>query len=349
MNINKSFVVVFFALIGNKDNKTMHKSLPVKNRDHKSVISIYRQSIFYASHSLTEMKNYGTWLLLVFLLSGCVTEPVKPSSDTMAQIHTILVVPVESPPLEVIPDLIQSRFPVYRQYQYQALPHSVFLEKHIYKSSGGVLIAGLVSKDDSVSVADLNQSPDSTEKTASLKSLVSLSGNWTPTFMLAQEAVSQLNGDRVKAILSTHYYRLPMAGGDSKADIGNWHKTIRQWYNQNLSPVDYRQLNLEHIDAVLEVGIETYRIFAVQTSLQVLIKLIDPNTGQVIGKISTKTFSAEDSPQTLLNHDAEKFKQLVTEMGKHLITRGANQLGLPLKATDPSITLSPLAIDTVTP
>ncbi len=349
MNINKSIVVVFFALISNKDNKTMHKSAYAKNRVHKSVNSVYRQSIFYASHSLAEMKNYGAWLLLVFLLSGCVNEPVKPSSDKMAQIHTILVVSVESPPLEVIPDLIESRFPVYSQYQYQALPHSVFLEKHIYKNSGGVLIAGLVSKDDSVSVADLHQSAYSTEKSASLKSLISLSGNWMPTFMLAQEAVSQLNGDRVKALLSTHYYRLPMASGDSKANIGNWRKTIRQWYNQNRSSVDYRQLGLEQVDAVLEVGIETYRIFTVQTSLQVLIKLIDLNTGQVIGKISTKTFSAEDSPQTLLNHDAEKFKQLVTEMGKRLITRGANKLGLPLKATDPSITLSPLAIDTVTP
>lgn len=312
------------------------------------MISVYRQPIFYASHSLAEIKNYGAWLLLVFLLSGCVIEPVKPSSDTMAKIHTILVVPVESPPLEVIPDLIESRFPVYSQYQYQALPHSVFLEKHIYKNSGGVLIAGLLSKDDSVSVVNLHQSPDSTEKTANLKSLVSLSASWMPTFMLAQEAVSQLNGDRVKALLSTYYYRLPMASGDSEVNIGYWRKTIRQWYNQNRSSVDYRQLGLEHVDAVLEVGIETYRIFAVQTSLQVLIKLIDPNTGQVIGKASTKTFSAKDSPQTLLNYDAEKFKQLVTEMGKRLITRGANELGLPLKATDQSITLSPLAIDTVT-
>jgi len=67
-----------------------------------------------------------------------------------------------------------------------------------------------------------------------------------------------------------------------------------------MSSVDYRQLGQDHVDAVLEVGIETYRIFDAQTSLQVLIKLIDPNTRQVIGRVSGKTYSVEDSPQTLL-------------------------------------------------
>ena len=76
----------------------------------------------------------------------------------MDEIRTILVVPVESPPLEVIPDLIETRFPVYNQYQYQSMPYYVFLEKKIYKNPGGILIAGLVSEDDSVPVADT--SPD---------------------------------------------------------------------------------------------------------------------------------------------------------------------------------------------
>jgi len=48
------------------------------------------------------------------------------------------------------------------------------------------------------------------EKSASLEPAASLPENWTPTFILAQEAVSQLNGDRVKAMLSKHYYRLPL-------------------------------------------------------------------------------------------------------------------------------------------
>ena len=295
------------------------------------------------------MKSYGVLLPLVLVLTGCLASPIKPSSNKMAEIRTILVVPVESPPLEVIPDLIETRFPVYRQYQYQEMPHYVFLEANIYKNPGGVLIAGLVSKDDSVPVAELHQTSASMGKSVSLEPAASLSENWTPTFVLAQEAVSQLTRDGFKAILSKHYYRLPIASGDRNANLGNWRDAIGQWYDQTMSSVDYRQPGLEHVDAVLEVGIETYRIFDAQTSLQVLIKLIDPNTRQVIGRNSAKTFSVEDSPQTLLSHEAEKFKQLMTGMGAQLVARGFSGLGLPLKVSGQHIKPAQSAVDRLIP
>jgi len=267
---------------------------------------------------------YGILLPLVLVLTGCLATPIKPSISKADQIRTVLVVPIESPPLEVIPDLLETRFPVYRQYQYQAMPYNLFLEEKIYRNPGGVLIAGLVTDDDSVP----DQPSASTEKFAGLEPTASLSEYWIPNFIVAQEAVSQLNRDGVKAVLSKHYYRLPFARGERNANLGNWRNAIEQWYNQNLSSVDYRQPGLEHIDAVMEVGIGTYRIFDAQTSLQVLIKLIDPTTRQVIGRISDKTFSVEDSPQTLLSQEAEKFKQTMTKMSAQLVTRGFSELGL---------------------
>jgi len=314
------------------DVNTPVNSVYRKMLNHVRIYHFF-EKMFHAQRSLPTKKSYGVLFLPVFLLSGCLAAPIKPSVNKMNEIRTVLVVPVESPPLEVIPDLIETRFPVYNQYQYQSMPYYVFLEKKIYRNPGGVLIAGLVSKDDSVPVADLHQTSASMEKSASLELAASHPEHWTPTFILAQEAVSQLNGDRVKAVLSKHYYRLPIASGDRNANLGNWHDAIGQWYNQSMSSVDYRQPGLEHVDAVLEVGIESYRIFDAQTSLQVLIKLIDPNTRQVIGRNSAKTFSVEDSPQTLLNHEAEKFKQLMTEMGAQLVARGFSGLGLPLKAS----------------
>jgi hypothetical protein len=82
---------------------------------------------------------------------------------------------------------------------------------------------------------------------------------------------------------------------------------------------------------------------AVDTSMnivyrKVLIKLIAPNTRQVIGRISEKTFSVEESPQTLLNQEAEKFKRLVTLMGTQLITQNFSDLGLPLKMSNQRLT-----------
>lgn len=303
--------------------------------------------IFLAPRTFTTLKRYGVLLIPVFLLSACLATPIKPSVNKMNEIRTVLVVPVESPPLEVIPDLIETRFPVYRQYHYQAMPYHVFLEKEIYKNPGGVLIAGLVSEDDSVPVADMHESSASMEKPARLEPTASLSDNWTPTFILAQEAVSQLNGEGLKAVLSEKYHRLPIASGERNANLSNWRNAIEQWYSQNQSSVDYRESGLENVDAVLEVGIGTYRIFDAQTSLQVLIKLIDPDTRQVIGRISDKTFSVEDSPQTLLHHEAEDFKRLMTKMGSQLVNRGFSDLGLPLKVSGQNPALS-IAVDGVT-
>ncbi|MGZ5050503.1 MAG: hypothetical protein ACXWF8_05520 [Methylobacter sp.] len=267
----------------------------------------------------------GTLLTLLSLLASCLAAPVKLSTQTMAGIRTILVVPVESPPLEVIPDLIENRFPVYGQYQYQEMPRYEYLREGIYKSPGDVLIAGLVSNDDIVPVINLSRPPAATGKTAGLEPVPSLADNWAPTFILAQRVVSQLNG---KATLSNYYYRLPIASRDRNANLGNWHRVIERWYGQNGSAVDYRQLGLEQADAVLEVGIRSYRIFEGQTSLQVLIKLIDSNTRQVIGRTSARTFSAEDSPQGLLANDATKFKRLVADMGAQLTAECLNELGL---------------------
>ncbi|MGZ5010045.1 MAG: hypothetical protein ACXV74_03680 [Methylobacter sp.] len=265
-------------------------------------------------------KNRSVLLPILFILSGCAAAPITPPSAKISEVRKILVASVESPPLEVIPDLIENRFPVYNQFQYQAMPSHLYLDEKIYQHSGGILIAGMVSKDEAVPAANMQPtSPDA-----------SLPGNWTPTLALAQEAVAQLNGDRIKARLSKQPYRLPMASKDRNANLGNWHNAIERWYGQDTSSVDYRPSDLEQVDALLEVGIGTYRIFNAQTSLQVLIKLIDPKTRQVIGRISAKTFSAEDSPQTLLNHDAEKFKELVTLMGTQLLTRAFGDLGLPL-------------------
>ncbi|MGZ5028630.1 MAG: hypothetical protein ACXV9T_15720 [Methylobacter sp.] len=233
---------------------------------------------------------------------------------------------MESPPLEVIPGLIEARYPVYNQFVFQILSPDMIVEKTVYRSPGGVLIAGLVSKEDTMPVVDFRSTPDPT----GLELVASLKDNWPPSLVLAQEAVSQLHAKQVKAIMSGHYRPLPVAQKDRNANPDNWNHAIVQWYKQDLSAVDYRQPGLESVDAVLEVAVGNYRIFNVQVSLRVLVKLIDPNTRRVIGRITESTYSVEDSPEILLNQQAEKFKQLAARMGAQLINQDLNELGLPL-------------------
>jgi len=294
--------------------------------EQPDVHTSFYQKLLNATHNshflekiLPSRKSCGVLLPVLLILSGCTAAPVTPSSAKINEMKKILVAAVESPPLEVIPDLIENRYPVYNQFQYQAMPSHLYLEEKIYQHPGGVLIAGMVSKDEAVPAADMQQTlPDS-----------SLPDSWTPTHELAQQAVAQLNGGRIKARLSEQYYRFPMASKDRNTNLGNWHDAIEQWYGQDVSSVDYRLSDLKQVDALLEVGIGNYRIFNAQTSLQVLVKLIDPKTRQVLGKTRARTFSAEDSPQTLLSQDAEKFKQLVNLMGTQLLTQAFGNLGLP--------------------
>lgn len=283
--------------------------------------------MFYVEQSLLNLIRYGVLLALVLALTACVAEPIKPPAAKLQEIHSLLVVPVETPPLEIIPDPIESRSPVYGQFVFQTMPVSILLEKTIYRNPGGVLIAGLIDKDDTMPVVDFHPTdPTRLEPVASLKD------NWSPSLMLAQEAVSQLNAKQVNAIMSGYYCPLPVAQKDRNANPGNWNKAIEQWYKQDVSSVDYRQPGLERVDAVLEVAIGNYRIFNAQTSLRVFVKLIDPDTRRVIGRITEITYSVEDSPQVLFSHEAEKFKQLMTRMGAQLINQDLNELGLPLNA-----------------
>jgi len=160
-------------------------------------ISHFFEKRFDMQRSSPTMKSYGVLLPLLKVLTGCLATPIKPSSYKIAEIRTILVVPVASPPLEVIPDLIETRFPVY--HHYQAMPFYPYLVEKIYNNPGGVLIAGLVSKDGNVPVAELLQTSPSMEKFASLEPTTSLPEYWTPTFLLVKEAILQLNVGRVQS------------------------------------------------------------------------------------------------------------------------------------------------------
>ncbi|WP_156302877.1 hypothetical protein, partial [Methylogaea oryzae] len=94
------------------------------------------------------MKLHHTLLVLLAALSGCQAPPLKPSALQLSGLHNIMVLAVEPPPLEVDPDPIETRQPLYRQSN--NWPYDQFLEKKIYRNPGGVLIAGLVSRDDAV-------------------------------------------------------------------------------------------------------------------------------------------------------------------------------------------------------
>ncbi|MGR8952860.1 MAG: hypothetical protein ACU83V_10665, partial [Gammaproteobacteria bacterium] len=125
--------------------------------------------------------------------------------------------------------------------------------------------------------------------------------------------------------LNPQVARLPIVDKERTAYIGHWRDAVARWYDQN-SPASVDRA--ETADAVLEVGIGQFRIFEGQTSLQVLIKLIDARSGQVLAKTSKKTLLFDDVTTALLYPEGERFKSLIRENGARLMAEAIQDIGL---------------------
>ncbi|MGH8602327.1 MAG: hypothetical protein ACREXR_05995, partial [Gammaproteobacteria bacterium] len=243
-------------------------------------------------------------------LSGCLGSPIRPSTHSVSQIKTVLVVPIEAPPLEVTPDLLLTQQPNLAMLS-ETIPLDSMLDRKVYRGPGGVLIAGWV---DGTAAKSFNDG----------KTL------WMPTMVLARRIASQLSSNgAIKAVVSERYYELPLADEARTAHLENWRHSVRQWYNQATASVNNGQFGVDPVDAVLEVGLGRYCIWEEQVQLQVLMKLIDPYTKRVLGRMSSEAHPTLGHAGALLSGDGEKFKQLVTQTGTRLIADGLKYFGFP--------------------
>jgi hypothetical protein len=262
------------------------------------------------------VKNYCLWLLTA-LITGCQTaasiDTIKLPSAAASKIKTVRITSVEAPPLEVLPDMLETRMPNYAHEYNMVLP--VTSQEGVYRSPGGILIAGKVGYGDSVETVDLSKDDQASGQNA----------QWTPLFELAAAAKAQLDAAQIKTELNSQVARLPIGADERNANLGHWRDAIARWYSQN-APASIGRA--EGADAVLEIGIGQYRIFEGQTSLQVLIKLIDAHSGQVLAKTGRKTWLTGDSAQALLYPEGERFKTLVRENGARQMAEAIKDIGL---------------------
>lgn len=85
----------------------------------------------------------------------------------------------------------------------------------------------------------------------------------------------------------------------------------------------------EKNDAVMELAIRDYAIWEGQFHLEVLLKLIDPSSGKVLG--STRQISYQAVGPELRDFAADNgvaFKQRVSRLGQTLVLRGLQQFGV---------------------
>ncbi len=250
-------------------------------------------------------------LLLTGLMTGCWAPSIKPATSELDHLQSILIVPVESPPLEVTPDLLEQTVPAYRHYQNMAL--NVSTQTAVYQTPGGITVAGRVDGDDPTT-----GTRESSPATANCE--------WTPAKSAALKAQHLLSDENLDSKLSDSAYRLPLSESEHGADLQAWHRAIQAWYELEHTPVDYRTMG--RYDAVLELGIGGYRIFNDQVSLQVLVKLIDPASRRVIARTRDQSFIVEQAALPSVIEDGEQFKQLIADLSVPLLRQTLGDVGL---------------------
>ncbi|MGR8929920.1 MAG: hypothetical protein ACU836_04705 [Gammaproteobacteria bacterium] len=264
---------------------------------------------------LPSLRKTSCYLLMASLLSACWAPAVTPPVAELNKLHSILIIPVESPPLEIYPDPIEHRIPAYGHYRNIAMP--VDLDNQLYRNPAGIVIAGQISQDDDHHFDPIEQ--------PLLPTTLESGPAWSPSQTIAQLAQTKLSHHSVNSVLQRGYHPLPIANHRRNTQIAHWHNAIQDWYAQASSAADYTHTG--HFDAVLEVGVAHYRVFEGQTSLQVLLKLINPTTGQTIARSRADTFENDDAALHSLNTDSLAFKRRITEMGAQLLSHALTDIG----------------------
>ncbi|WP_445371095.1 hypothetical protein ACH518_18145 [Methylomonas sp. HW2-6] len=270
------------------------------------------------THTDKYIRVNSRWLLglaLPLLLAACAASPTKPVAFQTSQIQSLLIVPVAAPPLEVIPDLLEQRDAAYRHTQNMAM--GVALDRQNYQTAGGIVVAGMLSN----AADDVDAMIDALPPTAAGGRAAQTP--WTPEKSAAEALQGLLAQSNRGAELSRDGYRL---AATDDASLPQWRRAIQAWYAQDLSQTNYASRG--QYDAVIELGVGRYRIFEGQTSLQLMLKLIDPASGRVLARAHSESFRVDDGALASLQHDGKAFRQLIAEMAVPLLRQSLGDLGL---------------------
>ena len=167
-----------------------------------------------------------------------------------------------------------------------------------------------------------------------------LDGNFIPSAYLARIAADHLK-ERVDVVDTSR------ASADTTATwdgFGGWVSMeqylgrAREWYSESRSRIDYSDLGRRGIDGVVEIGIQNYEIsnqahryfwpFSYLLKeiptlmLQVVVKLVDPATGAVLGKARSGAYEIIE-PLT-----AAQFKLTFSQMATTLTVDNLERIGL---------------------
>lgn len=292
------------------------------------------------------MNLWVLGLLFCVFTSGCVSLQIIPDKSALPSIRTISVVPIEGPPLILHPVTQDDRI-AFNSLRSIKVPSTVLAER--VSEPGGSLLQ---------MAAQLYSYPDITTFAAAgglaivgctiLLTEAGRAGKEVPgeTAILerghpgeiwasgefAKTAVITLQHEGFRDVrLIAGYVKLPITDRSNTWHMEHWLAPIRRFYNSQKSTVEYADVGSDHADAILEVGVMNYEYFSERLVLQVFVRLIDPRTKQVLGRVRNSFSSETGSLAPLLYDDAEGLARLIVETGNRLLVKCLVEIGLSSK------------------
>lgn len=291
------------------------------------------------------MNRWSLALLLCVFTSGCVSSQIIPKESVLRSMRTISIVPIESPPLILHPSTEDDRTAIAAMMRSATAPSAASAPS--VSGSGASL---------SQSAAPLTLAPAAGIR-AGASALVIIGGmamlleaasagkevpgeiaviemdrpseTWVPSVEFAKKALAALQqtGSRDIRVIDG-YVRLPITDRTTTWHMENWLGPVRYWYNSDVSIVDYAALGSDHADAILEIGVINYEYASFESLLlQVFVRLIDPGTKQVLGRVRNYDHPEAGPLAPLLQNDAEGMKRLIVETGNRLLATCLVELG----------------------
>lgn len=155
------------------------------------------------------------------------------------------------------------------------------------------------------------------------------SEKWMPSVEYAKTAMVALQQAGTREVrMIDGYVKLTNIDRSITWHMENWLGAVKRLYNSDVSTVDYAVISSDHADAILEVGVLNYEYWSERLMLQVFVRLIDPHTKQVLGRVRYTSTSKTGPLTPLLKNDAEGMKRLILETGNRLLTKCLAEIGL---------------------
>jgi hypothetical protein len=312
-------------------------------------IGYKRSSVSINSVKEVEMKRWILVVILCIFISGCVSSQIIPTENTLSSIRNISIVPIEGRPLVLHPDTKDDKMAL------DALMRSTnSLEVSLSKAApagvsssifplstlfplffkGDLAVIGVALDVVAVTGATAllayaavvgREIPGETAviETSQLSETVMPSNEYTKMAL----TVLQQEGSRDVRMIDG-YIKLPIRDRSITWHMENWLGPIRRSYNADVSTVDYSVVGSDLTDAVLEVGVLDYAYFNEKLVLEVFVRLVDPRTKQVLGRVRKRSSSKVGPLTPLLLDNGKGMKWFVLEMGNRSLAQCLTEIRL---------------------